>query len=531
MFLLLGIVVLILLGMLATAAICLKQSAEAESMAQLQRYNSYLLADQLRQSSDDLTRLARTFVVTGDAKYEKQYWDVLAIRNGKKPVPQNYHRIYWDFMAVEDAPPRPDGEMSALQDLMRQAGFTEDEFAKLKEAQANSDDLVNSETIAMNAVKGRFADESGGFTRVDQPDFKTAINIMHNSDYHQFKAKIMRPVDDFFYLLETRTTRAVDLAAVNKAYYIKVMQWVIVFSCLIMLLVLVFIYRQLIKILGCEPVSALKIVNEISTGNLNTEFKFTAEQSLLAALGRMNGKLRQVIGSIGTTSDELASTAYQLNYSAGTLSQSAVEQMLSIENTSTAINEIGLTISENSLNAKVTEDIANKSSFDVNKGMLAVKMTLDAMQKIAVEVDIIGDIAIQSNLLALNSAIEAARAGENGRGFTVLAVEVKQLAVLSRLAAREIDELVKDGVRQAESAAKLLDEIDPSIKQTSVFVRQISMASQMQNSAIDHIAYEAEQLTKGAQTNSVAANALNDSAQTLTKYAETLKNSVAYFRC
>ncbi|QBC43175.1 hypothetical protein C1H71_06145 [Iodobacter fluviatilis] len=59
-----------------------------------------MLADGLRQSSDDLTRLARTYVITGDAKYEKQYWDVLDIRNGKKARPQDYQRIYWDFMAV-----------------------------------------------------------------------------------------------------------------------------------------------------------------------------------------------------------------------------------------------------------------------------------------------------------------------------------------------------------------------------------------------------------------------------------------------
>jgi methyl-accepting chemotaxis protein len=134
----------------------LKQSADALSQAELQRYNSYLLADGLRQSSDDLTRLARTYVITGDAKYEKQYWDVLDIRNGKKARPQDYQRIYWDFMAVDGIAPRPSEGSISLQDLMKQASFSNEEFAKLKEAQANSDDLVKSETIAMNAVKRTF---------------------------------------------------------------------------------------------------------------------------------------------------------------------------------------------------------------------------------------------------------------------------------------------------------------------------------------------------------------------------------------
>ena len=74
--------------------------------AQERRYESYLLADQLRQSSDDLTRLARTYVVSGDARFEEQYWAVLDIRNGKTPRPLHAERIYWDFMAVDGVKPR-----------------------------------------------------------------------------------------------------------------------------------------------------------------------------------------------------------------------------------------------------------------------------------------------------------------------------------------------------------------------------------------------------------------------------------------
>ncbi|GHY24016.1 methyl-accepting chemotaxis protein [Vibrio cholerae] len=62
------------------------------------RYQSYQAADELRQSSDDLTRLGRTYVVTGDEKYEKMYMDILDIRNGKKPRPESYHTIYWDLV-------------------------------------------------------------------------------------------------------------------------------------------------------------------------------------------------------------------------------------------------------------------------------------------------------------------------------------------------------------------------------------------------------------------------------------------------
>ena len=111
----------------------LSKANESLTAAQATRYNSYLLADELRQSSDDLTRLARTYVVTGDAKYETQYWDVLAIRNGQKPRPLAYHRIYWDFVAASGTKPRADGPTVPLQTLMEQAGFTAAEFGKLLE--------------------------------------------------------------------------------------------------------------------------------------------------------------------------------------------------------------------------------------------------------------------------------------------------------------------------------------------------------------------------------------------------------------
>ena len=75
------------------------------------RYQSKLLAEQLHQSSDDLTRLVRTYVITGNKKYEQQFWDLLAIRDGEKPRPLHYDRVYWDFLSVENGkPPYPLGE-------------------------------------------------------------------------------------------------------------------------------------------------------------------------------------------------------------------------------------------------------------------------------------------------------------------------------------------------------------------------------------------------------------------------------------
>lgn len=103
------------------------------------RYASYQIADELRQGSDDLTRLARTYSLTGNEDYEKMYMDILAIRDGKMPTPEKYHQIYWDLVLEYGDKPKPDGKTHSLTERMQALGFTQKEFELLNEAKANSD--------------------------------------------------------------------------------------------------------------------------------------------------------------------------------------------------------------------------------------------------------------------------------------------------------------------------------------------------------------------------------------------------------
>ena len=193
----------------------LSSAAEKEaSLRQEERYAAYLLADELRQSSDDLTRLARTYVVSGGLpEYERQYNDILEIRDGKKPRPQAYQRIYWDFVAAGQSAPRPATTAVPLLTLMQQAGFSAEELAKLAQSAANSNELVQTEIKAMNAVKGLYADSQGNYTVSKAPDLELARSLLHSRDYHVYKAKVMAPVDDFFVLLDKRTASQVAQSA------------------------------------------------------------------------------------------------------------------------------------------------------------------------------------------------------------------------------------------------------------------------------------------------------------------------------
>jgi len=175
-----------------------------------QRHLSHILADKLRQSSDDLTRMARTYVVTGDLRYKKYYQEILDIRNGNKPEPEGYQYIYWDLVLGDRGSPHVgSGESVALLEQMRRTGFSEDELRKLAEAKANSDGLTNIEFEAMKLV------ESGG---PDANVKRAKANMMMNDEtYHRAKAAIMRPINDAYILMNMRTANSVSSAENNAA--------------------------------------------------------------------------------------------------------------------------------------------------------------------------------------------------------------------------------------------------------------------------------------------------------------------------
>jgi signal transduction histidine kinase/DNA-binding response OmpR family regulator len=197
--------------------------------AETRHYESYRLADQLRHSSDDLTRMARTYAITGDVRYEDYYGQILAIRNGELARPPGYDGIYWDLKTETTDAPDPGGEAISLNALMKRAMFTEEEFGKLAEAQANSDELVALEVRAMAAVKGKYADASGKYTVQGEPDQALARELLHGIDYHKAKARIMAPIAGFFDLVghrtaeETHTLADKGQALVSKALMMMIL--------------------------------------------------------------------------------------------------------------------------------------------------------------------------------------------------------------------------------------------------------------------------------------------------------------------
>ena len=268
-----------------------RSNAELDAANQ-NRYRSFLLATELRQSSDDLTRLARTFVETGEAQFEQQYWAVVAIRDGKLARPRHYERIYWDFISAGQQAPDPDGAAVPLEQLMREAGFSAAEMAKLADAKDKSDRLVRTELIAMNAAKGKFDDGRGGFSVLRLPDPQLARDLLHNRAYHLQKAEVLRPIDEFLSLLDQRTAAAVALAH-GRATRLNQLVYLLSSATMALLaLMLLGVYRAI-----REPLAqAIEIARRIAAGDMSGQIAVGAAGEtgqLLAALAGMKEALLQ----------------------------------------------------------------------------------------------------------------------------------------------------------------------------------------------------------------------------------------------
>ena len=184
----LGVVSLALL--VASMSIGSKMWARGEASLQ-----AYALADGLRQTSDDLTRMARLYAATGDERYRGWFQEILDIRNGAAPRPTAYQGIYWDFVVAGETPPGEAGPPKSLDALMAEAGLDPEIMTLLLQSESNSNALAELEDDAMTAA-------SGG-------DLEGARSILNGADYHQRKADIMRPINDA--LVDTYIGTATDI--------------------------------------------------------------------------------------------------------------------------------------------------------------------------------------------------------------------------------------------------------------------------------------------------------------------------------
>ncbi len=217
--------------------------------AEFQRFEMDQTADKLRHSSDDLTRFARAYVVTGNKKYKSNYYKILDIRNGKIPRPVNYQNIYWDYMEPKRSQLHPPEKTVSLKKIMDKLPYSKEEYDKLYESHRNSDGLVNLEIEAFNAMSGHFKDRQGNYTKRGTPDQQKAISLLYSKEYLIAKQKIMQPIDEFILMMNNRTSTIINKLKQATENNNNAFKMVLAFFVIINIFVFLVLYKRIIQVI------------------------------------------------------------------------------------------------------------------------------------------------------------------------------------------------------------------------------------------------------------------------------------------
>jgi len=187
-------------------------------------------------------------------------------------------------------------------------------------------------------------------------------------------------------------------------------------------------------------------------------------------------------------------------------------------------------IQNNTENTDQTRKITLETNVRLKQGSNAAINALGYLEEITERIRIINDIVYQTNILALNAGVEAARAGEYGRGFSVVAREVRNLSSQSKDAAVKIDEISRASSRHSGEAIQLLTEIVPDMEKSASLVDQVYRATSEQNAGVSQISNAIQELNDSTQINATHAEEMSNSAFSLTDEAERLKKLISFFK-
>lgn len=493
----------------------------------------------LSGASDFLTNQARAYVQYGEKKYYDAYMNEVEVTKTRENVVNELKRLG-----------APQNEL----DLVQKAANLSNTLAEL---------------------------ESRAFEAVEAGDLNTARQLMFGNEYENGKDPIVKTMQEFQDAMANRTNQAAQSAQSQARIFLIAFSILFVAVACVIIISLISIRKKMnlvAELADCASKMAsgnadiiinnssndeigvlanafnrmvetikkqINIAEHLADGDLTVEVQPNSnEDSLGIALKKMVDNLNKMFAEINNTTMQVAAATKQIAGGSQTLAQGSTEQASAVEQLSCSISEVALKTkdsadlaSQASSLSNTIKDKAERGNRQMGEMVQSVREIGESSRSIGKIIKLIDDIAFQTNILSLNAAVEAARAGQHGKGFAIVAEEVRNLAAKSAQAAKDTGLLITNsiektevGVNIANETAESLAEIVSGINENSRIVGKIANSSEEQAASIYQINKGIDQVTQVVQQNSATAQESAAVSEEMNGQAEFLQGLVSRFR-